>query len=70
MATDTSALPAMRYDVELAAQFGSGVEAHVLSNLDLVVENNTTWIIRDARDPGSLPATHIYGALFFARSTW
>jgi hypothetical protein len=67
---DTSTLPAMHYDIQIASHAGWGIEAHLAKNFDLVAESSTTFIMRDSRDPGSLPATRIFGAAFFSRLTF
>ena len=67
---DTTTLPAMHYDVEIASHAGWGIEAHLAKNLDLVAESSTTFIMRDSREAGNVVQTRIVGAAFFSRYTF
>jgi hypothetical protein len=67
---DTSTLPAMHYDIQIASHAGWGLEAHLARNFDIVAESSSTFIMRDSREPGSVVATRIFGAAFFSRFTF
>jgi hypothetical protein len=68
---DTTALPGMRYGVEVATQSGFGIEAHLARRWDLVAEYNSTYFIRDRRDAQSVDsAPRVFGAAVFSRFTF
>jgi len=67
---DTTALPGMRYGVEVATQTGFGVEAHLARRWDLVAEANSTYFIRDRRDDQSVDSPRVFGAAVFSRFTY
>lgn len=67
---DTTALPGMRYGVEVATQTGFGIEAHLARRWDLVAETNTTYFIRDRREEQSVDSPRVFGAAVFSRFTY
>lgn len=61
---DVVALPS---NTELAAQFGGGLELHLLPGWEVAWESHATVIYREIREPQNLPATKLFGTMLASR---
>lgn len=61
---DVVALPS---NTELAAQFGGGLELHLLPGWEVAWESHATVIYREVREPQNLPSTKLFGTMLASR---
>jgi hypothetical protein len=64
---DTELMPVMPSDVELAGQFGGGVDFHMGRGAALGVEADYTILYREQHEPQMLSGPHLWATYFAAR---
>lgn len=68
--TDTNILPQYKYSIQVAAQFGGGVELSLAKNWQIACETSATVFIRDERGAEDLPATKMWSTTIASRMTF
>jgi hypothetical protein len=65
--TDPDLLPLMLRDTELAAQFGGGVELHLVGTWEMACEYDLTMLYREQHEPQNIPTTRLWGSFVVSR---
>jgi hypothetical protein len=65
--TDPERLPLPMRDTELAAQFGGGVELHLVGPWEMACEYDLTQLYREQHEPQNIPMTRLWGAFAASR---
>jgi hypothetical protein len=65
--TDPERLPLPLRDTELAAQFGGGVELHLVGPWEMACEYDLTQLYREQHEPQNIPMTRLWGAFVASR---
>jgi hypothetical protein len=65
---DTDLMPVLPNDVELATQVGGGFEIALSRHTTLAVEADDTILMRETREPQTIPGPHVWGTFLAARA--
>ncbi len=64
---DTDIIPHLPRNVELAGQFGAGVEVHMMRGWELALETDLTVLYREVHEPQQLTTPRMWGTFLASR---
>jgi hypothetical protein len=67
---DTSLMPAMPQDVELAMQVSTGFEFRITRTWSFALEGDYTILYREVHEPQMVTSPHLWGSILAMRSTF
>jgi hypothetical protein len=67
---DTDFMPHLPRNVEVAAQFGGGIEMHLVKGWDLAAETDLTVLYREIHEPQQLETPRMWGTFLASRVEW